>query len=131
VATKELRLSLLWPPSVNHYWGHGRGRTYITANGKAYRENVFADVMEAGAPRVTKGSRLAVTIEAYPPNQRKCDIDNLQKAIFDSLTAAMVWEDDEQVDDLHVIRCPVLPPGKVVVRIRELRFGWYGIKLGQ
>lgn len=117
---RTVTLKLPWPVSVNAYWGHSRFGVYVTSKGKAYKENVFASVMEAGAPRMPKGARLSVTIEAYGPNQTKYDIDNLQKALFDSLTAAFVWEDDSLVDELHVFRRGVLPPGTAVVTIRAI-----------
>jgi len=33
-------IALPWSPSVNHYWRHFDGRTVISAEGLAYREEV-------------------------------------------------------------------------------------------
>ena len=61
--------------------------------------------------------RLEVHIKLYPPDRRLRDIDNHIKAIFDLLTKANVWEDDSQVDMLHVERCDIVPKGKVEIEI--------------
>ena len=38
----------------------------------------------------------------YPPDQRRRDIDNYNKALFDALTLTGVWEDDSQVKRMLV-----------------------------
>lgn len=119
MADGELKLSLPWPPSTNTYWRHNRGRTHISAKGLAFRELVSALYFAAGAPQA-KG-RIALVIEAYPPDHRARDLDNLLKATQDALTHAGMWRDDSDIDDLRVIRCNVLPPGKLVIRVRVLK----------
>ena len=37
------------------------------------------------------------TVLLYPPQKRNRDLDNYQKALFDSLTHAGVWVDDRQI----------------------------------
>jgi crossover junction endodeoxyribonuclease RusA len=59
--------------------------------------------------------RLAVEIEAHVPDKRKRDLDNLFKAVLDSLTHAGVWADDSQIDALRIVRKPV--GGMIKVRI--------------
>jgi crossover junction endodeoxyribonuclease RusA len=43
-----------------------------------------------------------VDIAYTQPDRRIRDLDNLAKAVLDSLTHAGAWEDDAQVHDLHV-----------------------------
>ena len=80
----EIRLTLPWPPSVNHYWRNFRGRMVIGAKGRAYRHAVIASVIEQGIPRDRISCRLAVSIDAYPPDNRRRDIDNINKALLDA-----------------------------------------------
>lgn len=96
-------LVLPFPPSVNHYWGT-RGKTrYIAAAGKAFRTEVLARWYEARQQGFGR-KRLQVTIVLHPGDRRRRDVDNCCKAILDALAAARVFEDDEQVDDLHTKR---------------------------
>ena len=115
----ELRIILPWPPSVNHYWRNFRGRMVIGARGRAYRHSVIAAVIEQGVPRDRISCRLAVSIDAYPPDNRRRDIDNINKALLDAIVAAEVIEDDGLIDALSIIRFDPTKDGRVEVRIRE------------
>jgi len=116
-------VTLPWPPSVNNYWRHkvtGRLATvYVSAEGKAYREAVNDLVMEAAmVQRYLKAvGPVRVVIEAFPPDRRKRDLDNILKSLLDSLTHAGVWEDDSQIEDLRIYRSTIA--GMVKVRIYE------------
>ena len=63
---------------------------------------------------------MVVEVHLYPPDGRRRDLDNHLKILCDTLTHAGVWDDDEQVDDLRIIRMPVEKPGKAIVRIEEI-----------
>ncbi|NBW20709.1 MAG: RusA family crossover junction endodeoxyribonuclease [Caulobacteraceae bacterium] len=58
-----------------------------------------------------------VVIEAFPPDRRKRDLDNILKSLLDALTHAGVWEDDSQIEDLRIYRSTIA--GMVKVRIYE------------
>lgn len=47
------------------------------------------------------------------------DLDNYNKALFDALTHAGVWEDDRQVKRMLVEWGPVIPKGKVEITISK------------
>jgi len=113
-----LKVGLPWPPSVNLYWRHGRGRTYIDKPGKTFRENVAAAI---GGERLLMQGRLVVDIEAHPPDNRRRDLDNVLKALLDALEHAGVYEDDSQIDKLSIVRQEVRrPKGCVVVTVRQV-----------
>jgi crossover junction endodeoxyribonuclease RusA len=114
-------LELPFPPSVNHYWRRVGPRTLISRGGRAFRSSVCA-ILAAHGVRPLRGP-LAVEIDVYPPDRRRWDIDNLQKALLDALAHGGAYEDDSQVARLSVVRREVIPGGKVVVRIRRLRRG--------
>jgi len=73
----------------------------------------------AQKPRNGLTSRLEVYIEAYPPNKRKIDLDNIVKPIFDALQDYGMF-DDSQIDDFRVRRMAVEKPGYVRVHISEI-----------
>ena len=108
-------LTLPYPPSVNTYYTTVAGRRVLSAKGRQYKELVWAE---------TRGSlcfpacvRLSVSIALYPPDKRRRDLDNTLKSLLDALTAASVWADDSQIDELTVTRREVAKGGWAVVTI--------------
>ncbi len=111
-----MTFELSYPPSVNHYWKAWRGRVVLGAQGRAYRKAVA--VLLAGCA-TCKGS-LQVHIRAMPPDHRRRDLDNLQKAVLDAMQHAGLYEDDYQICDLRIERGPVTPGGLLVVTVEEV-----------
>jgi len=116
-----LVLALPWPPSANSYWRHvqirGRAlpRVLISKQGRAYRRAVAGAVLaQRGAGRLG-GARISMQIIARPPDRRRRDLDNLLKATQDALAHAGVYDDDAQIDELHVLRATAAPPDGVLV----------------
>lgn len=113
-----ISLSLPFPPSLNHYYRHLRtGRTLISEEGRNYRQTIIGLVKPLGHGFT---GRLAVTLTCYMPDRRRRDLDNLTKCLNDALTHAGLWGDDSQIDDLRIIRAPVVKGGKVLVTVGEL-----------
>ncbi|KMK08160.1 crossover junction endodeoxyribonuclease [Pluralibacter gergoviae] len=120
-----MRLTLPFPPSVNTYWrapnlGPLKGRHLISAKGRAFQSAACAAIIEQ-LRRLPKPSSepAAVDIVLFPPDKRRRDIDNYNKALFDALTHAGVWEDDSQVQRMQVEWGPVTPGGKVDITITK------------
>jgi crossover junction endodeoxyribonuclease RusA len=117
-----IEMTLPWPPTVNHIWKRGKRGMYLTDKGKDfYRDAVAVIHSQVSMSMLTE--RLDVTIDLYPPDRRKWDIDNRTKCVLDACTRAGVWEDDELIDRLVVERHE-RDPGKqgfavVTVRPRE------------
>lgn len=96
-----ITLTMPWPPSVNKYWRTFQGRMIISAEGRSYRKAVADQVLiQRGAKHYT--GRLRVQIEAFRPDNRRRDLDNLLKAVLDGCTHAGVWEDDSNIVDLRI-----------------------------
>lgn len=96
-------IELPYPPSVNTYWRHNRGRTHISTKGKQYRKHVVDLVTLKKSALNGRGpftESLQVSIEAFPPDNRRRDLDNVLKAILDSLEHAGVYKDDSQITKL-------------------------------
>jgi len=114
----EIVLTLPWPPTVNTYWRNVNGRTILSAPGRAYRKAVADQVLIQRAAK-HMDTALFVTIKAYRPDRRRRDLDNLFKAILDSLVHAGVMLDDALICDLRIFWADEVG-GMVKVKILEL-----------
>lgn len=120
-----IELDLPWPPSVNTYWRHPSrgplaGRHLISEKGRIYRQQVLACVLQTKTATELVGNSLAVHIIAHPPDRRRRDLDNLNKAILDSLVFSKVIVDDGLIDRLVIERGTVSAPGRVIVAVSVL-----------
>ena len=62
---------------------------------------------------------LAVEVEVHPPDNRRRDIDNVQKALLDALQHGGAYADDGQVVRLTLVKGAPVAGGKTLVRIRN------------
>lgn len=106
---------LPWPPSVNHYWRKSGKKIYLPKEVEDYRKEVWVKCQ--GYPRFPQGD-VAIEIEAWPPDRRRRDLDNILKALLDALQHAQIYTDDYQIADLRIYRVNV-PQNKVIVRIKN------------
>lgn len=120
-----MKLTLPFPPSVNSYWrapnkGPLAGRHLISAKGRKYQSDACAAIIEQLRRLPKPSSALAaVEIILFPPDARRRDLDNYNKALFDALTHAGVWEDDSQVKRMVIEWGPVVVNGKVEITISQ------------
>ena len=115
-----LTFELPYPPSINRYYRHVGYRTLISREGRAFRRDVCALLAGGGPRKPPAGGRIALCMDAYPPDRRKRDLDNLQKSVCDSLQHAGVYEDDSQIDLLLAQRRIVVPGGRLKVKVLDL-----------
>ena len=114
-----INVKLLWPPSVNTYTAVVRGRKILSNHGRKYKRQSILGLVEQHAPKGLTG-RLEVDIDAYPPDRRKRDIDNILKPVLDVLQDYGMYADDEQIDVLRIRRREITRPGYVRVHISEI-----------
>lgn len=114
------QIELPWPPTVNHYRTplviKGRARLIMSKQGRQYKDAVGKLCM--GATKQT--GRLSLTINAFPPDRRKRDLDNITKAILDGLTHGGIYDDDSQIDVLTINRGEVVKGGRIEIECREV-----------
>lgn len=120
---EERWLVLPYPPSVNHYYRNVNGRTLISAEGRAYRVRVAVE-LGLQRPKPVRGpmrGRLSLEIEVNPPDKRRRDLDNVLKALLDALQHGGLYEDDSQIEEIHLRRLAPHPGGMVRVRCTEVK----------
>jgi crossover junction endodeoxyribonuclease RusA len=65
--------------------------------------------------------RLSLFLGIFPPDKRRRDIGNYEKQATDALMNAGLFDDDEQIDLITIVRREVTKGGKCVVIIKEIK----------
>jgi crossover junction endodeoxyribonuclease RusA len=94
-----LDINLPFPPSMNSLWRSVGKRWYMTKRGSDYRRDVQLILREKKIKSFGCEQFLAVEFYFTPPDMRRRDLDNLQKAILDSLKG-ILFGDDVQIKSL-------------------------------
>lgn len=94
-----VELYLPFPPSLNRYWRHNRGRTHLSAEGRKYKEAVGWLCKEQKIEPFD--GPVSVRVWVTPPDKRRRDLDNLQKCLLDSLQGHC-YHDDSQIAHLAI-----------------------------
>lgn len=92
-----MRLTLPFPPSLNHLYATVRGRRVLSKAGRDYKSDVAKLVRAAPME-----GPLEVSVRVYRP-RRAGDLDNTLKCLLDSLKG-IAWVDDSQVERIHAER---------------------------
>ncbi len=113
-----IEFQLPYPPSVNHYWRRVGARTLISRGGRAFRQTVCA-LLAARGVRPLSGP-LLVEVLIHPPDRRRRDIDNVQKALLDALQHGGAYSDDSQIVRLAIEKGQPVEGGQTIVRIQKV-----------
>lgn len=116
-----IMLKLPFPPSTNHSHSFGGGRRFLDKRTKLFREKVQEIVIDEKTPKLN--GRLSMFIALFPPDKRKRDIGNYEKQTTDALMNAGVFDDDEQIDLITIVREQVIKGGQCVVLMEEINDG--------
>lgn len=113
---------LAWPPTDNHYYTVAGKRKILSEAGRQYKLDAAWEMQAQSVPKVTEGEvKYSVHVYCHPPDLRRRDLGNLQKALMDSLGEYGAITDDGDVDKLTFERCEVCRPfGFVEVIIEEM-----------
>lgn len=112
-----LQFDLPYPPSINHYWRRVGPRTLISREGRRFRREV-TEILAAMNVSPLAGP-LVVEVEIFPPDNRRRDIDNVQKALLDALEHGGAYIDDSQIVKLTIQKGAVVAGGSTHVTIRN------------
>lgn len=99
-------MTLPFPPSTNRLWRQWQGRTLLSREGRSYHAAVAHAALTGQTTRFGDVP-LALSIDAWMPDLRRRDLDNLLKITQDSLCKAGLFGDDSQIVDLHIRRAGV------------------------
>ena len=115
-----MKFTVPFPPSANRIWRHVGRKVLLSAEGRDYHRRVCAALLDqaktlgflAGLTRpASYDARLRISIDAYMPDRKRRDVDNLIKATLDALQRTGVYENDSQIDSLTINRREVDPMG--------------------
>lgn len=124
--TRRIEFDVPYPPSANTIWRQGNGKTWLSPKYKAFITEVKATLLSLDeGEEIGSQDVFSVTIELFPSDRRKRDIDNAVKPLFDAITKSkQVWEDDSQVVALTVVKgSPAKTPFAhvAIARLNETR----------
>lgn len=107
-------------PSINHYWEHNRstGATYIGKRGRVFRKLIADFIMAHQLAGFVGGMWVDVALILCPPTTAVHDCDNYCKSLFDALTKAQFWSDDNQIKSMRVVMGDVTKRGKMTLAVR-------------
>ncbi len=98
-------------PKQSFRYRNGGG--YTDPRVRDWQELVSWKAIEAMQGREPSGGPVIVKIIFIFTNRRRHDLDNLSKAILDACNK-IVYEDDNQVNDLHLIKQVAAEPMVIV-----------------
>ncbi len=117
----DYEFEMPWPPTVNHYHQPirvGKGARIIKGvKARQYAEMADKYLETMDLCGINLSERLSVHLTLHPPTLAKYDIDNRTKGVFDALSNAKFWLDDEQVDRLTLRKGDKIKGGLVIVRV--------------
>lgn len=113
-----MTLLLPWAPSANVIWRNASSHcVYLSKPYKAFLAKALESYRQQGAPKLSEGDRVAVTLYLFPPTRRAFDVDNRIKPTLDALTKCGFWKDDKQVRQVTAVEVAVVSGGAIVAKI--------------
>lgn len=116
--------TLPWPPTNNNMFANaawGKGGRRLSKKGRAYADRVGELALMNHVPRHKLQGRLGIGIIAHAPDRGRHDLDNLWKAVLDSLTKCGCVPDDSDFDVEFIARGTVIPGGRLEVEIWQIQ----------
>jgi crossover junction endodeoxyribonuclease RusA len=115
----KVLIELPYPPSANTMWRRGRFSTYLSDVGRKFKEDVADYLVTEQVPKFGDAA-LKISMILRPRDKRKADIDNRIKSVLDALEGAGLFNNDYQVEDLHIVRGEPIKGGKMIVIVEAV-----------
>lgn len=109
------RICFALPADGEHLLATPWQHIFYLGGGKALSPGCGAYCSPAAAeikPVRTAGNKII----AEPPDKRRRDLDNILKAPLDALTHAGLLIDDEQFDEINIVRGQLVPGGRLGIK---------------
>lgn len=116
----DYEFTMPWAPSVNSCWMHTRHGVKLSKRGRAYRLAAISELDLLGLRDELIEKNVNVSVVLNPPTLRRYDVDNFTKSLFDAMSHANFWIDDEQVQKLTVEKGVKVKNGNVKVKVTIL-----------
>lgn len=97
----------------------GRIWVVISEKGLEFRSEVAVAIVSKFGRFPRLEGPLEVLCECYPPDVRERDLDNLCKALFDSMAHGGMYLKDSQIKDFRMVEEEVVKGGVVVVTVKK------------
>lgn len=105
------------PPSVNHVWKQGKGRTYKAPEYAKWER--LADQYGLLKPRSQLTGDVVAVYACGKPSKRRMDVANREKGISDTLQRWGIIQDDSQITDIRLYWADDVEPGMVRVTLQS------------
>lgn len=112
-----ITLTFPYPPSINNYWLASGHRRYISKRGMEFKKAVQEACV--GIPSF-EDQKVEVSILLFPRDKRLLDVDNVCKAILDSMNG-IIYADDQNVWKLSIERREKIKGGGCQVTIQPYK----------
>ena len=112
-------LTLPYPISSNRYWRSARGRVFVSAEAKAYKQEVALIARTAGMREPASISSIALIVKLIPKNRICMDLDNALKVTIDALKG-IAFEDDSQVVKIQAEKLPPDGIGRLLIEVQSM-----------
>jgi len=112
-----ITLTFPYPPSINNYWLASGHRRYISKRGMEFKKAVQEACI--GIPSF-EDQKIEVSILLFPRDKRLLDVDNVCKAILDSMNG-IIYADDQNVWKLSIERREKIKGGGCQVTIQPYK----------
>lgn len=123
---RVIELSLPMPPSSNGRWvpyirKDGQPGLMLSERVRAYRKRVTQEIALRGLANTFLEGDLEALVTIHRRVNNSGDTDNYGKELFDTLQAAGVFRDDDQIVHVDTWRREDVPGGLLLVTIKELQ----------